>query len=44
MFFDHIMFYQQFRMTHEQYENLFQLVAPKLLKSSQKKEAKEAVE
>ena len=37
--YDHMMFYQQFRMTPEQYENLFRLVAPKILKSSQKREA-----
>ena len=39
--YDHMMLHQQFRITPgpEQYENLFRLVAPKILKSSQKREA-----
>ena len=37
--YDHMLFYQQFRMTPEKYEHLLQLVAPKSLKSCVKREA-----
>ena len=37
--YDHVLFYQQFRMTLEKYEHLLQLVAPKILKSCVKRGA-----
>ena len=37
--YDHMLFYQQFRMTPETYEYLLQLVALNLVKDSSKREA-----